>query len=65
MSHSGVMRCYFAFCHAKFHADWGGGSGGGGGEFCCTSASEKRFAAQNGNPQIKRKLPAGAFFRPD
>jgi len=29
------------------------------------SPVKRGFSAQNGNPEIKRKLPAGAFFRLD
>lgn len=47
MSHCVVIHCCFALAMLS----------------CSTSPGEKRFSALNGNPQIKRKLPAGAFFQ--
>lgn len=62
MSHSVVIHCCFALAMLSLMRVGDGGEGGAG---CRTSPSEKRFSAQNGNPQIKGKLPAGAFFRLD
>lgn len=59
MSHSVVRQCCFALAVLSLMRV-GDGSGG-----CSTSPGEKRFSAQDGNPQIKGKLPAGAFFRLD
>lgn len=46
----------FSFGIIKFTA--------GGGQ-AAYPLGEKRFSAQNGNLQIKQKLPAGASFTPD
>lgn len=59
MSHGVVVHCCFAFAMLSLKR-WGRVVSGGG--VCCTSPGENRFSAQNGNPQIKGKLPAETFF---